>query len=398
MEHAEVTFTLDGEFVGKDETNQLGVAQLWVTLEGPPRTTEQSASFAGDEDRGPSSDTAPFEVRRETTRLSLDVTGDQANLVATARLVEEDGAPLAGETIRFSVKGAPLGSAETDEDGEATLTFSRSQAKPGDEIQADFDGNESFEASSAKDKVDPSSNSGAGGSNGGGSSGGTSGGGTSEGGGSQGGSGGTQPSPQPTAQPEPQPAPQPSPTETAPATPPTAAASIEASADRVRFGRPVSLGGRVDSEPACAVSEVALSERVHGTTSTELLTRIPVKADGRWSQVIRPRENASYSVRPIGSDGCVTSGSAPVDVLVHAAIALERKSCAVVSGAVLPARAGTTVELERRIRGEWVPVDIDGLDRRSAFALRPDDCSAAYRVVWEQQSAANERGIRRFRL
>ncbi len=144
----EIVFTLDGAEVGRDITDESGVASVTVTLEPPERSTEQTASFVGDESFGPSNASAPFEVTRDDSSLSLTQSRRGNRVEATATLTETDtGEGLAGRTIHFLVNGTEVASGVTDDSGDASATF---KAKKDDSVRALFDGDDSYSGSSAE--------------------------------------------------------------------------------------------------------------------------------------------------------------------------------------------------------------------------------------------------------
>lgn len=146
----EVQFSLRGELVGTDVTDESGQASVEVTLAPPAGETEQTASFAGDEEHAASSATAPFVVQLEDSAMELTVDRKGNQYEAAARLSESDtNEGLGGREVRFVLNGETLATAVTDSSGGATATLPSSRGRETDNIEAIFDGDESYAGSSA---------------------------------------------------------------------------------------------------------------------------------------------------------------------------------------------------------------------------------------------------------
>jgi hypothetical protein len=138
-------------------TDGSGRAEANVVLEGPAGSSALTATFAGDEQYGPSSDETPFTILREDTVLTfLSPVGDRNHQpVAEATLVEADGAALEGKTVDFYLQVVERGetayrfqgSAVTNIAGVARLTLGNHTS--GRTIRAVFAGDDSFIGSSA---------------------------------------------------------------------------------------------------------------------------------------------------------------------------------------------------------------------------------------------------------
>ena len=148
----EITFALDGVSVGSASTDENGVASVQVALSGAARDAVQSATFAGDEDFAASAATAPFTVAHEDSSLSLSLAKSKRDHSGTATLTETDSsAALAGETVRFFVDGAEVGSTTTNGAGVATLMLGK--LKDGAVVTAVFDTTSTYLGSSAQQTV-----------------------------------------------------------------------------------------------------------------------------------------------------------------------------------------------------------------------------------------------------
>ena len=149
-----VEFSLRGEVVGTDITDENGEAAVEVALQPPAGDTEQTAAFAGDDDHAASSATAPFEVRLEDSAMELELDGRGPSYEAVARLSESDtAAGLEGREVRFVVNGETIETAVTDAEGRATATLPKSKGRQTDEIEAVFDGDDSYAGSSAREQA-----------------------------------------------------------------------------------------------------------------------------------------------------------------------------------------------------------------------------------------------------
>lgn len=144
----EIVFALDGQEVGRDETDDSGAAGVTITLQPPARLTDQTSSWAGDDEYTGSSASDSFDVQRDDSTLTLSLTSKGNRTTATSELSDsDDGAGLGGRTLHFLVNGTEVASAITDASGGATASF---KAKKRDTIRAVFDGDDSYSGSSAE--------------------------------------------------------------------------------------------------------------------------------------------------------------------------------------------------------------------------------------------------------
>ena len=373
----EVTFTLRGQPVGSDLTDEKGEASVEVTLGPPAGKTQQTATFQGDEEHAGSSATADFDVALDDSALELSVSKNGANYDMAAVLTEVDtGRGLPNREIRFVINGEPVGTARTDEQGRATLAAPRDQDPNSDEVEARFEGDDSYAASTARRQVagdqPPAGN----------------------GNGSEGGQ--TPPSGGSSSPPQSSP-PQSSPPQSSPPRRGTASSTIESDRGRARYREAFLLSGEVTTQ-GCNVGQVEILRREHGTDTFESFATTAVN-NGSWRVRIQSGENAAYVARPVTSDGCDASESSPIDVLVRAGVTLRRFSCRAVRGTVAPDQAGTRILLQRKKAGAgWKTIAADTLDETSGFRVRNGRCRGVFRVVWKKQNVRNQRGAATFRL
>ena len=121
-----LVFLVDGVAIGNGTTNAKGVATLPYVLPEKIGTMSLSATFAGDSTYAPSVDTAgSITVRQAVTNILVidraGAVGQRGNLVAHLRRSNDSG--VASRSLRFSVNGAYVGDAVTNDSGVATLSF-----------------------------------------------------------------------------------------------------------------------------------------------------------------------------------------------------------------------------------------------------------------------------------
>ena len=91
-------------------------------------------SFAGDAAAGKVTATTPFTVTAEATKIALSVAKSGSNRTVTAKLLDDDGRPVAGQTVVWFVNGKQVASAKTTSAGVVTLKT----AKPTQTVMAQF--------------------------------------------------------------------------------------------------------------------------------------------------------------------------------------------------------------------------------------------------------------------
>ena len=151
-------FYVDDVLVGcgtTDGTGQASVTYSPITVNpaGNPHTIR--VEFAGNDYYYPSSGTNDLNVDRASTTLTVDnVIGNKgATVDLTATLKDQYGNLLAGRTINFLVNGVNAGSIVTDANGLATKSYYINLNGGMYTIQADFAGDDYYQASSGTGKL-----------------------------------------------------------------------------------------------------------------------------------------------------------------------------------------------------------------------------------------------------
>jgi hypothetical protein len=110
------------------ETTQTGAASGAFTLTQAPGAYGTRAGFEGDEYFMPAEAAGSFVITEEDSSMSLTVSGKRSRPVLTATLVDADQpmSALSGREVTFYADGAIIGTAVTDDRGQAQL----SPAKP----------------------------------------------------------------------------------------------------------------------------------------------------------------------------------------------------------------------------------------------------------------------------
>lgn len=89
------------------------------------------------------------------TVLSLTLEQSQGDVVATARLVDDNGIPLPGRVVSATLNGEAAGTETTSSEGLASFVFHRNEIKRGDQVTVTFDGDERYLASEASTVMTP---------------------------------------------------------------------------------------------------------------------------------------------------------------------------------------------------------------------------------------------------
>jgi alpha-tubulin suppressor-like RCC1 family protein len=122
-----ILFTVDGAAAGYATTNSQGIAQLTYTvLESLlPGSHNLQADFGGDNSYGASQASVALAVSKGAVQVAVaNVSGSAgAKISLQATLKNKLGAALAGRTLTFSVGGSSAGSATTNAQGQASLTY-----------------------------------------------------------------------------------------------------------------------------------------------------------------------------------------------------------------------------------------------------------------------------------
>ncbi|MDZ4210765.1 MAG: Ig-like domain repeat protein, partial [Methylotenera sp.] len=124
-----IDFTVNGTSVGSALTDDDGIATFSYLITLTPDTYSINATFAGDSNYNNTYNTGIMTVYKNATSLAVaNVTGTNGqNVNLQATLTNQDGTPLAGKTIQFTVNGANIGSATTGTNGVATLSYTITQ-------------------------------------------------------------------------------------------------------------------------------------------------------------------------------------------------------------------------------------------------------------------------------
>lgn len=148
MPNEVVYFTINGNTVSAT-TDNTGTANYHnYPLNLPPGTYTITANFQGDTNYQSSTGTGTLIIQKNPTTISVpNVTGIYDNTVTlTATLKNNQGQPLSGETITFTVNGNPAGSATTNNQGLATINNYPLSLAPGQyTINATFNGDTNYQ-------------------------------------------------------------------------------------------------------------------------------------------------------------------------------------------------------------------------------------------------------------
>lgn len=120
-----VTFSINGDVVGKAATDSSGTATISYTISQTIGSYIITANFLGDDIYASSTGKGTLTVNPIDTNLTInDVKGhhgDKVNLKAV--LTDENGNTLTGKKVAFYVSGKKIGTAVTDATGTATLSY-----------------------------------------------------------------------------------------------------------------------------------------------------------------------------------------------------------------------------------------------------------------------------------
>jgi serine protease AprX len=154
---AEVVFRMAGtegatEFI--DFTDEQGIANVSFDVEDEPGTYDLTARFLGEgEVLLGSADARSFLVEKELPALALTVVkgrGTGRTLTATLTDADSEGTALAGRVVEFFVDGRSLGTAVTNESGQATVSVKAKNAASQQTFRAVFAGDDLYQGTSAE--------------------------------------------------------------------------------------------------------------------------------------------------------------------------------------------------------------------------------------------------------
>ncbi len=143
-----VTISLDQQrSTAESGTDGRSVATFDLT--DRPGTYSTGASFSGNDFYDAADWAGSFTIGREVTVLTLDVSGRGSNKTLTATLLDDDGAPVAGRTVRFYADGQlmPNGTEVTNADGSAVYRPTGRWASGNRSYSASFVGDAYYEPS-----------------------------------------------------------------------------------------------------------------------------------------------------------------------------------------------------------------------------------------------------------
>ncbi len=147
-----VVFTLDGTGIGQATSDAEGsLAQSWMALEAyGAGGHELRGAFAGDSTLKPGAGTGTLTITQGGTSL---YTVDRAGIITTPVSLKgylkrlTDNSWVVGRAVRFLIDGVEVGSASTDTDGMAALTWTISAGPALRGIKAEFAGDVAYTAS-----------------------------------------------------------------------------------------------------------------------------------------------------------------------------------------------------------------------------------------------------------
>ena len=141
----EITFQVNGSTVGTANTDANGIATLTYTITQTPGTYNIGVVFAEDDDYLGTTGSGTLTVDKKVTTLVVSdvsgVNGQNVNLQAT---LTDSGTALPGKPIQFAVNGITIGTANTDANGIATLTYTITQNTGTYDITAIFSGDSEY--------------------------------------------------------------------------------------------------------------------------------------------------------------------------------------------------------------------------------------------------------------
>lgn len=150
---AELSFELDGDYSTRSfsaTTDEYGVASVVPILSERPALYQLTVRFTGDNELAASLATTTFVVDKEDSELALTVDGRGRNTTLQAHLTDLDSPTIgvAGRTIDFYSDGEPIGSAQTDPAGRATITVPPRYRGANRTYEAVFSGDDLYRGSS----------------------------------------------------------------------------------------------------------------------------------------------------------------------------------------------------------------------------------------------------------
>lgn len=133
MAEKSISFALSNSAVGQASTGPDGVASLEIPSPPLPVSSPDgaTATFAGDATVAPATDTAELLLTNGVTLVTTDVTGDTCGVVSLSGTLACGTKSVADKTVTFSLNGASVGQATTNDAGVATLAAITPPPTPG---------------------------------------------------------------------------------------------------------------------------------------------------------------------------------------------------------------------------------------------------------------------------
>ncbi len=154
--NASVNFTLGSQGCS-DTTDASGHAECTITLNQVPGAYTVSASYAGEPAYNSASDSASFTIEKEDTVLTYTgaTTQDYHDpFTASGTLVDDDGDPVVGRTVSFTLGVGDTCSDATDGSGVASCSITPTQAAGTYTLASAFAGDAYYEPSSDSDSFE----------------------------------------------------------------------------------------------------------------------------------------------------------------------------------------------------------------------------------------------------
>ena len=145
-----LVFSIDGVVVGTALTDASGTARFTLGSPIAPGTHALDVAFAGDGNFNASGASGTIAVKAATTLSQKSVSGNMGSMVNLAATLTRTvgGTLLANKTVTFYVDGVSVGTATTDANGVATLSYTITQAAGKYALKTTFDGGNDYLASS----------------------------------------------------------------------------------------------------------------------------------------------------------------------------------------------------------------------------------------------------------
>jgi parallel beta-helix repeat protein len=125
-----IKFTVNGNLIGTETTNSQGIETLPYTITQNTGTYIVLAQFTGDNTYTASNSTNNLQVNSTPTAITINpitgYNGETVNLTSTLTDTHNN-IPINGKTIQYTINGTTIGTATTNTQGIATLTYTITQ-------------------------------------------------------------------------------------------------------------------------------------------------------------------------------------------------------------------------------------------------------------------------------